>query len=178
MGINRNARATYFIPSENEWYKAAYYKSGGTNAGYWLYPTKSDAAPINTLPDTGNHANFYDSLGTGNHTCTDSANGLTPVGAFTLSPGPYGTYDQGGDVFQWNETNSGSSSRGVRGGGWFYGYDVNYLAASSHYYDDPTIEGGSLGFRVASVVPEPGSIVFLFAAVACLLTFAWRRRRG
>ena len=25
MAITRNAGATYFIPSENEWYKAAYY---------------------------------------------------------------------------------------------------------------------------------------------------------
>ena len=36
--------ARYFIPSENEWYKAAYYKSGGTNAGYWYYPTQSDSS--------------------------------------------------------------------------------------------------------------------------------------
>ena len=28
MAITRNAGATYFIPSENEWYKAAYYKGG------------------------------------------------------------------------------------------------------------------------------------------------------
>ena len=49
MAITRNAGATYFIPSENEWYKAAYYKGGGTNAGYWLYPTKSNTAPSNVL---------------------------------------------------------------------------------------------------------------------------------
>ena len=42
MAITRNAGATYFIPSENEWYKAAYYKGGGTNAGYWTYPTQSN----------------------------------------------------------------------------------------------------------------------------------------
>ena len=60
LAITRNAGATYFIPSENEWYKAAYYKGGSTNAGYWTYPTQSNTAPINTLPDTGNHANFYD----------------------------------------------------------------------------------------------------------------------
>ena len=50
MAITRNSGATYFIPSENEWYKAAYYKGGGTNAGYWTYPTQSNTAPINTLP--------------------------------------------------------------------------------------------------------------------------------
>ena len=55
----RNAGATYFIPSENEWYKAAYYKGGGTNAGYWTYPTQSNTAPSNTLSATGtNNANY------------------------------------------------------------------------------------------------------------------------
>ncbi len=62
MTVTRNAGATYFIPSENEWYKAAYYKGGGTNAGYWLYPTRSNTAPSNLLSSTGtNNANFYDS---------------------------------------------------------------------------------------------------------------------
>ena len=35
--VVKNAGAKYHIPTENEWYKAAYYKGGGTNAGYWLY---------------------------------------------------------------------------------------------------------------------------------------------
>ena len=60
MAVTRNAGATYFIPSENEWYKAAYYdpnKPGG--AGYWTYPTQSNTAPSNMLSSTGtNNANF------------------------------------------------------------------------------------------------------------------------
>ena len=43
--FNRSNDAKYVIPSNNEWYKAAYYKSGNTNAGYWLYPTQNDTAP-------------------------------------------------------------------------------------------------------------------------------------
>ena len=39
MAVTRNPGAAFFLPSENEWYKAAYYKGGGTNAGYWTYPT-------------------------------------------------------------------------------------------------------------------------------------------
>ncbi len=100
----RKPGAAYFIPTENEWYKAAYYKGGGTNAGYWWYTTRSNAAPINTLPDTGNHANYKDLFGTGNKDYTDPTNRLTSVGCFALSPGPYGTYDMGGDVAQWNES--------------------------------------------------------------------------
>lgn len=40
--------ASYWIPTENEWYKAAYYsmtKNGGF-PGYWKYATQSDADPI------------------------------------------------------------------------------------------------------------------------------------
>jgi sulfatase modifying factor 1 len=49
IGFTRNAGATWGIPSENEWYKAAYYDpslNGGTG-GYWLYPTRSNSVPGN-----------------------------------------------------------------------------------------------------------------------------------
>jgi formylglycine-generating enzyme required for sulfatase activity len=39
-----NSGATFYIPTEDQWYKAAYYKGGGTNAGYWNYATQSDTA--------------------------------------------------------------------------------------------------------------------------------------
>lgn len=42
---SRNSGAKYFIPTHNEWYKAAYYKGGSTNAGYWPYATQSNLAP-------------------------------------------------------------------------------------------------------------------------------------
>lgn len=42
---NRNTGAKYFIPTHNEWYKAAYYKGGGLNTGYWAYPTQSNTVP-------------------------------------------------------------------------------------------------------------------------------------
>ena len=63
--IPKNAGATWWIPSEDEWYKAAYYKGGGTNAGYWLYPTESDSAPGNTIGGAANQANYYTSAKNG-----------------------------------------------------------------------------------------------------------------
>ena len=42
---SRNSGAKYFIPTENEWYKAAYYKGGGAQRGYWRYATQTDIAP-------------------------------------------------------------------------------------------------------------------------------------
>ena len=54
--ITRNSGATYFIPSENEWYKAAYYNP--TTDTYWTYPTQSNTAPGNTQSSTVNSANY------------------------------------------------------------------------------------------------------------------------
>jgi formylglycine-generating enzyme required for sulfatase activity len=53
-----NPGATWFLPSEDQWYKAAYYKGGGTNAGYWVYPTQSDSAPGNNIGGAANQANY------------------------------------------------------------------------------------------------------------------------
>ena len=170
-----NAYKHWVLPSENEWYKAAYYdpdKPGG--AGYWDCPTGSDTAPVNTILgiDGGNNANFFDGYGTGTGGYSTTSPYLTVVGEFENSDSPYGTFDQGGNVFEWNEAIIGSS-RGLRGGGWSGG--SRSLAASSrdsYYY--PTYESYYIGFRVTSV-PEPGSIALLLAgAVSGLI---WRRRR-
>ena len=59
MAIGRNAGATYFIPSENEWYKAAYFNP--SNGTYWTYPTQSNSTPSNVLSATGtNNANLLE----------------------------------------------------------------------------------------------------------------------
>lgn len=170
MKITRNPGAIYVIPSENEWYKAAYYVGGGTNAGYWLYPTQSNTAPSNVLSATGaNNANYYDGDD------SDPTNLLTPVGAFVDSPGAYGTYDMGGDVWQWNEAILSPETRAKRGGDcnlssadMLSSYDSNVSEPQNGYSPD--------GFRVAEV-PEPGSIALLPAGGICLLAYAWRRRR-
>ena len=58
MAISRNTGATCFIPSENEWYKAAYFNP--SNSTYWAYPTESNSTPSNVLSATGtSNANFW-----------------------------------------------------------------------------------------------------------------------
>jgi len=66
--VTRNANAAWFIPSENEWYKAAYYQpaaQGGDSDSYWLYPMKTNSLPYSVpppgtaAPDNTRAGNFY-----------------------------------------------------------------------------------------------------------------------
>jgi formylglycine-generating enzyme required for sulfatase activity len=165
---------TYFLPTENEFYKAAHFDHtlNGGNGGYWTYPTKSNLAPSNSLvlASTSNNDANYDNGG-----YTDPANYLTPVGTFAASPGPYGTYDMGGDVWQWNETSISGSCRGLRGGSWINNSSSLASSLRNDYY--PADENFSIGFRVASsvAVPEPGSLALLLAGAVAF--GAWRKRR-
>jgi len=161
----------YFIPTENEWYKAAYHKNDGVTGNYFEYPTSSDSTPSNDLidPDPGNNATY--SIAGVDYTI-GSPYWRTEVGAHENSESPYGTFDQGGNVWEWNETAIGSS-RGVRGGS-FSSYDAG-LHASHRGNDDPTFEGYGIGIRVASI-PEPGSITLLVCGLVATLVW-WKRWR-
>ena len=175
-GVNftKNAGATWWIPSEDEWYKAAYYKGGGTNAGYWLYPTQSDSAPGNNIGGAANQANYYagDYAVTQSSTDSDTLNYLTDAGAFSNSDSAYDTFDQGGNVWEWNDAVIGSS-RGLRGGSWV-NFD-NLLQSSVRDIVDPTVGYYDVGFRVASV-PEPSTAVLVLMGVGAL--YLWKRRRA
>lgn len=175
MAVSRSPTASWVIPSLNEWYKSTYYSGGGTNSSYWTYATQSNTTPSNVLSATGtNNANFLIlDNSPPNYGFTDHVNGLTPVGAFADSPSAYGTYDQNGDVSQWNETANGSSERGLRGGGFDGGAGDMVPGA----YDDasPAGEAPDVGFRVA-YVPEPSSVLLLAAALTGF--FFLRRRRS
>jgi formylglycine-generating enzyme required for sulfatase activity len=150
VGVTRNDGATWFLPRENEWYKAAYYD--GAASVYYDYPTKSDVAPTNDLPadDTGNSANFFD----GDFT-QDPSYPLTTVGAYSQSESAYGTFDQGGNVWEWTETFTSATSTRVRRGGAF-DTTATMLNASNRESIAPTSENESTGFRLATVPPVPG----------------------
>jgi sulfatase modifying factor 1 len=167
--IQRNPGAAWFVPSEDEWYKAAYYKGGGTNAGYWDYPTQSDSMPSNALiePDPGNNANTNYTIGYPYY--------RTNVGEFENSETAYGTYDQGGNVYEFNEAllPAGSSCRGVRGS-FFSGTplgDFDSLHAYFRHYIGPSEEEQFDGFRVAAAatVPEPSSLLALAGSLVSVL---------
>ncbi|MDG1358783.1 MAG: formylglycine-generating enzyme family protein [Akkermansiaceae bacterium] len=152
----------YVLPNENEWYKAAYLKSDGS--GYTLYATGD------TLPTAGSDANY------------DSANSSPwNVGTGTIENN--GTYDMGGNVWEWNEDafdgtlDNLSESRVKRGGAW--NVNSNGIKSSHRSSTNPVTVSNLNGFRIASItnvaVPEPSSAALLaIGAIACL---AHKKRR-
>jgi formylglycine-generating enzyme required for sulfatase activity len=164
----KNTGSRFWIPTEDEWYKAAYYKGGGTNAGYWLYATQSNTAPDNTIGGSANQANYY----AGDYAVTQSSsllagqNYLTDVGAFTNSASFYGTFDQSGNVWEWTDLDGAAgSSRSPRGGAW--DSHASGLPSSFRTPIDPSLEGNYVGFRLAgALLPESTRTVSGFSNVA------------
>jgi formylglycine-generating enzyme required for sulfatase activity len=143
--LYRHKDAHYFLPTEDEWVKAAYW-NGSSIQTY--------ATTDGSTPEAGVDSNYNNAVGQ-----------PWNVGSGTAELN--GTYDMMGNVWEWMESpysdeNYGvGSSRGLRSG--FYGLNVHGLASSYRNLNVPYGEGYSLGFRVASV-PEPSSLILLSAA--------------
>jgi len=164
--LYRHKDAFYFLPTEDEWVKAAYWN--GTS----LQPYATKAGESLTRGDgSGTGWNYYD-----NGYATD------PRGTWTVGSGSQelnGTYDMMGNVWEWMESprvsgdyNPGSSRR-LRGGWW--GLTSTLLHSSYRDSNIPTGESGDTGFRVASV-PEPGSITLLLCVAAAAMMCRRRRK--
>jgi hypothetical protein len=170
MAVVRQPDATWVIPSEDEWYKAAYHYNDGATGNYYDYPTASDIVPSNDLvepTDPGNNATFW--AGSDDWTIGPPY-WRTEVGAHENSDSPYGTFDQGGNVAEWNEAVIYDSYRGYRGGSFRENLTFH---AETRAYCNPTADGWDFfGFRVA-LVPEPACLVLL--TVGTTMMFIRRR---
>jgi formylglycine-generating enzyme required for sulfatase activity len=177
----RNVGATFYVPTEDQFYKAAYYKGGSTNAGYWNYATQSDSAPtavtagstgIGSSGSTGNFANFNLAAD------WNSQNGnVTTVGT-NGGASFYGAFDMSGNVREWNDiTGVAGISRGIRGG-WFD--NASNLSSSDRGNAAAGDEYDNLGFRLAApvAVPEPSTYATALAGLACGGYLVIRRRRA
>jgi formylglycine-generating enzyme required for sulfatase activity len=171
-----NPGAAFYIPTENEWYKAAYYSpnAGGVGVpGYYVYATQSDSPPGNIVGSRANQANYAPlnafSL-TQSFIYDSNQNYLTDVGAFSGSGSFYGTFDQSGNVYQWNDLDGTVSSfRGLRGGLWYFNDpDSRGVSSSFRYFTDTHNGVDYFGIRLASpVVPEPSTCAMVLAGLAC-----------
>lgn len=164
-----------FIPTEDEWYKAAYHQpaaQGGDSDNYWRYATRSNSVPTaatatgtgdvaNPGPETVNFTNGADWNGlNGNLTTVGSA------GSTTF----YGAADMNGNLTEWNEIPL-ASVQGIRGG--LFASSPADLVSSFRSRASPGNEDFFIGFRLASSVPGPGSVAILVVAAPLL----GRRRR-
>ena len=184
VGFARNPGTSFCLPSQNEWYKAAYYDPTGAsgNAGYWLYPTRSNDQPNsrNANATDPNSANYYydDGIANGynggyavnNSVNLPSGNVLTDVGAYSLARSYYGTYDQAGNAQEWTDDVSDGGCV-LLGGSW---NTQDGGSADLTGSTDPTQEQWDIGFRVA-MIPEPAAGAMMLTGLVLL---AWRRRRS
>ena len=145
--VARNPDARWWIPSANEWYKAAFYDPSkpGSNR-YWLYPTRSDALPAGEMPPGGVNSANYNSM-------APDGRKLTAVGSYASSMSHYGVLDLAGSMWEWTDTPvlnhyGQPETMIVMGGSWSLGLinvskfgERDYLPSSS---DDDT------GFRLAT----------------------------
>jgi len=159
--LYRNSLARYFLPSANEWHKAAYYNP--LSETYSTFPLGSNTPPVPTASGTTSGTAVY----------SFSRNiGPADIG-LAGGPGPYGTVGQGGNAAEWDESqydlanDEAGALRGVRGGSWT---DSDFFLMNT--YRIIITPGGSnsvFGLRVASVIPEPTSLLLAVMANAGLL---------
>jgi formylglycine-generating enzyme required for sulfatase activity len=149
QNVVRNPGARFWLPSDDEWYKAAYHQpaeADGDPGNYWLFPTRSNDAPISEPPPGGvNSANA----------CCETGRMATDVGAYTKARSFYGTFDQAGNVQEWTEWTSDFvllPYRRVRGGSW--NYNEFYSQSSDFEFDTTDYDAAGIGFRVAGAA-EP-----------------------
>lgn len=156
-GLSHDAYAaanglTYFLPTEDEWYKAAYFKADGS--GYSLYAFGLDTAPgVETDSNYGGTGGTY--------------SGTWAVGTGNVEQNS--TYDMMGNVWEWMETSSGL----LRGGS-FYSSSGILLRSSYRISGDPSNESDNVGFRVVAI-PEPATALSL--VLGGMVVTGYRRLR-
>ena len=166
--VTREANATWVLPSQDEWYKAAYYDP--VNDVYYDYPNGSDAVPAEpTDGTTPREMNF------GNTPFWQGNQYYTSIGE-TTGQSPYGVCDMGGNVQEWTDSFSpgGGADRVTRGGLFVSSAsDLSYSGTATY---DPSIEGAGEGLRLAYIIPEPSTLFLCFTGLAALL-LCWVKRR-
>jgi formylglycine-generating enzyme required for sulfatase activity len=143
--LYRNKDAFYYLPTEHEWVKAAYWNGTALQS----YATLDGSIPV-----AGVDANY-------------SAAQPWQVGSGQEELN--GTYDMMGNLREWMENpyTTGSyapNANRVRRGGAFSSSTAPELSSTDRYqFGYPQNEYYDIGFRVAAEIPEPASISLLLA---------------
>lgn len=158
----RNTEAAFFLPSVDEWYKAAYFDP--VDEAYYLYPG-SDTIPTAVLAGTDPDTAVF------GHASSQGPADITEAGGLT----PFGLMGMAGNAQEWEENVRNLTrenfvatlARAHRGGRWHFGPDQ--FEAGKRNQTAPQSGGNAQGFRVATSltfdvstptpVPEPRSLI-------------------
>ncbi len=168
--------ARFWIPSLDEWVKAAHFdpnRYGENQPGYWRYPTASDEAPIGGFPGEGQtNAGFIG----------DGIERLIPVGSYPNVQSPWGLLDASGSAAEWTSTL-------VPIRDWITGLPYDVFGCGSQMSNGPGVfppaiedfidnpggysvgESGRPGLRIVASIPVPSSLSLLLGGLV------WYRRR-
>lgn len=171
--VAHNPDAKFWIPTIDEWYKAAYFdpsKNGQNQPVYWLYPTTSDTAPISGLPQDGGET----SAGVPR---TGPEFDYPPTAAYADVMSPWGLWDLSGGYSEWLESVSqyqddlpdGRLRVGSRVGQ--DNWDLYDRSTGLMPFGSP--RSGYGGVRIVAAVPEPAA----FSGVLIMWTLSRTTRR-
>ena len=148
------------LANDDEWYKAAYYDAG--SASYYDYPTGSNTEPTAVASGTDSNTAVFGGGAVTGPADVDNCGGLSP----------YGTMGQGGNMFEWLDTELANPAIFRARGGAFYWSGDGMLHT---WYIDTEPKGyefNDMAMRMTSV-PEPASLSLLLLG----LPFVMRRKR-
>jgi sulfatase modifying factor 1 len=185
--LTRSPGARYWIPSVDEWMKAAHYDPAKQNAdgsvgGWWRYVhSRDDRAPIygpagqlrNGVPTEANAA-WSDFTFPGFNTFN------VPLAAYAMTS-PWGLLDTSGGTAEWTEEVAQIAGEPVpreryaEGGYWTGGAAGNDEVRFRGVAETPGFQDWILGLRVASI-PSPGAGGLVIGFALCSL--CKRRRRN
>lgn len=174
--VNRTAGYTtagstdkFFLPSANEWVKAAFYNPGSATWNTWQNGSSSTPFQVTSTSTTNlssANAGVYGSPAP------------RAVGSIVNSKSPYGLYDMLGNITEMTDTANGLSQYFAASGSYLISSSgISAWNINSNQYLSAT--AASIGFRVAGIaaVPEPETITLAAFGVVGLCGANWLKRR-
>jgi formylglycine-generating enzyme required for sulfatase activity len=175
--VAHNPGAQYWIPTWDEWLKAAHYdpnKNGAGQDGWWKYSITRDTAPISDPPGSLAPGSAGECNAGGWHTIYNGVVSpfAVPLGAYSNITSPWGLFDTAGGTAEWTESVllvAGTKNRYYDGSWWSDGpTEVDQIQTVDAQF--PNYSTFDLGFRIASSVPAPAPAALLLCGLFSLFS--------